>query len=115
MNLYLKHYSIPPLVILKNAGYKHRKKENDFIREIHSGRFHIKYSDIFGQMLMHFDLYIENRHVVFELPITLGKEKGRILGINKFFKKELKKDELIYSKRYLRDKQKYATKNFKTK
>ena len=83
--LIAKNYAIPLEKMLSRAGYK--KKKNGWMREDRGqGRFHaiILSRDVAD---LHFDTYIEGRHVVFDLPITLGRERNRICKISTPYKK----------------------------
>lgn len=68
----LKH----PQWALKKSGYNLRAN-GDYTREDGStGRFHVKKDDY--KITLHYDVYIEGKHTVFDMPMTLRKEERRI-------------------------------------
>lgn len=68
---------------LSIGGYTYRAKQQDFFREEENGRFHVIFED--QKPIIHFDLYVEWRHVTFTLPLHLKKEIARIrIAINKY-------------------------------
>lgn len=80
-----KNYAIPLEKILARAGYK--KQKNGWMKEDRGqGRFH---ANILSRDVadLHFDTYIEGRHVVFDLPITLSRERNRIYRISRPYRK----------------------------
>lgn len=80
MVISFKGYRVKPYDIFVRAGYIYRHNQNDFIKEDHGGRFHVQRLEP-SLYLIHYDLIIEKRHVVFELPFKLRTERQRI---NKF-------------------------------
>jgi len=65
-------------LILSTAGYVFRPVKNDWIREVHGGRFHAIVVDQ-KTIEIHYDLYVEWRHVSgFYLPEKHNKERKRI-------------------------------------
>ena len=97
MTIDLRNYNISPKSAFRMAGYTYRKEKNDFIRELkdESGRFHLLLQEK-NIYQIHFDLYVEWRHVSFPMPLLIKKERGRIGKIISKFKRK----EQIYGKHY---------------
>ena len=83
--LKLHRYRVWDKQALINAGYTHRPDTDDYIRNDHWGRFHAK---IIKQQTVdiHYDLTIDGKHSVFDMPYRLHKEVGRIKGSNKKYR-----------------------------
>lgn len=79
MKIFLHNYSTWAKPVLFRCGYKYRKEQKDFIREDGSGRFHAKIIDA-KVIDIHFDLYIEWRHVGFDMPVKHNEERRRIIS-----------------------------------
>ncbi len=91
MILHLKQTKLSLRKCLEVGGYTYRKDKNDFIREDHAdGRFHVMMVD--RQPMLHFDIYVEWRHVSFNLPEHMRKERNRINKLVQMYNKE-KRDE----------------------
>lgn len=78
-------YKVPAPVIFVKSGYKFLKKFN-WVREVEEGRFHI-IQESKNSSRLHFDLIIDGKHSVFDMPFTLKKELKRILKKNYHFLK----------------------------
>ncbi len=95
MMIFLKNYSTWSTEALLMNGYRYRKEEGDWTREESSarGRWHAKV--ISKKVLdIHYDLFIEWRHVSFDLPETHNQERRRFLGrISRLKKRELGVEE----------------------
>lgn len=89
MTIDLRNYNISPKSAFRMSGYTYRAEKKDFIRELKdkSGRFHLllEEKDIYQ---IHFDLYVEWRHVSFPMPVMLRKERRKIEMIISKFKRK---------------------------
>lgn len=80
--LSLKNFRISPGSALQISGYKLRKHENDYIKEDGQGRFHAKIVNRNDKAVeLHYDVYIDGKHVTFHMPMFLRAERKRILKI----------------------------------
>jgi hypothetical protein len=87
MILALVNYSRKPAQILRYAGYEFREKDKDWIRLDGNGRWHAKLVEGTKNIVaIHYDLFVEGRHVVFDLPIKGMAEKHRLLHLAHKFK-----------------------------
>lgn len=77
--LSLQNYRISPAKALYIAGYRMREQTSDFVREDTHGRFHLTKTLLKKVYELHYDTYIENRHVVFDLPMKESAEIKRIV------------------------------------
>ena len=67
-------------IIFKRSGYK-KLRDRNWVRDVEDGRFHIVEEDK-GINTLHFDLIIDGKHSVFNMPFTLSKEVKRIVKLN---------------------------------
>ena len=81
-------YKVPAPIIFSKSGYKNLKKFN-WVREVEEGRFHI-IQESKNSSRLHFDLIIDSKHSVFDMPFTLNRELKRILKENYHFLKQNK-------------------------
>lgn len=87
MMISISKYKLPLKEALQAAGYSFRKEKNDYIREDdENGRFHILFNGTVP--ILHFDLYVEWRHVSFNLPHHLKREIRRIGKKIQMYKKQ---------------------------
>lgn len=96
MYVILKNYAASPHKILNICGYYRREKEGDYIKEDTQGRFHAHLADKKNRVIdIHYDLYVEWRHVTFDTPIKHNTERKRILRMIDFLKTyELDKEKI---------------------
>jgi hypothetical protein len=74
IKLYQKHLD----KIFPKIGYI--KHKNGFVMDIkNQGRFHAQ--QICNEWFLHFDVLVEGKHSVFDMPITLRKERNRITSL----------------------------------
>ena len=82
--------------IMKQVGYVKRHKTNDYVLNWGaSSRFHATIKNK-RSIVIHLDITIEGKHVVFRTPMALNEERKRIFSVIKErHKSRLKKQESI--------------------
>ncbi len=79
MKIFLHNYNIGSKHALHKVGYRRRKDKGDWIRANGTeGRFHAHIIEP-RVIDLHYDLFIDNKHVVFPMPITMHTELNRFL------------------------------------
>lgn len=91
IQFHTKKYKVAPGFIFHRAGYV-KSNKSEWVKDDDTGRFHITGKG--NYIFLHYDLLIENRHVVFSMPNKLKGEIKRIAKINYCFLKP-KKEEVI--------------------
>lgn len=95
MKIFFLNYNLSGKTALQICGYKYREDKKDLIREEPGiGRFHAKLINS-NVVDIHFDLYVDYKHVVFKTPMKDRQEKIRIFKKLKRFKfKDFTKEEV---------------------
>jgi hypothetical protein len=78
MTIFTKSLQIKPFTLLRENGYEYRKDTNDFIRDTNGGRWHAKIHH--NRIEFHYDLIVNGKHEVFDLPILCSEERKSILN-----------------------------------
>jgi hypothetical protein len=80
MLIFLDNYKIGIHTALRIAGYIERPKAKDFIRPIgkDGSRWHAKRLS-YKTIDVHYDLNVDGKHVVFDMPLAANAERKRIL------------------------------------
>ena len=77
MLIFLQNYKTNANSALHAAGYKEHPKGNGCILEESAGRFHAK--TLSAKVIdLHYDTYVDGKHVVFFMPIKMHAELRRI-------------------------------------
>lgn len=86
MLIFFKNFACSPNKAMQHAGYSFRRNANDWVKDDgSSGRYHIK--RVNSRVVdIHYDTFIEGRHVVFQMPERLTLEKYRILKLMQKYK-----------------------------
>lgn len=78
MLIFLENYKVGAKTAMRIAGYIERPKAGDFIRPLGKDRWHCKLVNS-KVMNIHYDLDIDGKHCVFEMPMAANAERKRIL------------------------------------
>lgn len=94
MRIFLHNYKAYAKYVLRKCGYAYRTVEKDYIREDgKQGRFYAKDLDK-KAIEIHYDMYVEWRHVSFNMPAKHNEEKWRIMRSIRHLKdREMKPSE----------------------
>lgn len=77
MKIFLHNYKISVKTAMQMCGYTFREDKGDYIREEQGGRFHAH--KIASQVIdIHYDLYVDWKHVTFPMPLKARAERFRI-------------------------------------
>lgn len=97
MLIFLENYKISPKTAMRIVGYIERPNAKDFIRPVGGGsRWHAKRANA-KTLDIHYDLAIDGKHSVFEMPIAANGERYRILRkLDRFKVYEMEPERLSY-------------------
>lgn len=96
MLIFLENYKVGIKTAMKIAGYIERPKAGDFIRPMGNDRWHAKPVGS-KAVSIHYDLTIDGKHNVFDMPLASNAERKRILRrLDRVKLREMEPERLSY-------------------